>query len=567
MKKLFKITLLVAFIFCMQLVNAQTILVVEPGDGTLNTAIDTYKGDRIYQLKANEWYGLSKPIENVDYHLQIIGAEPAVKGGMPATLQTGSASGKVFGYMFDAKGDITLKNIYFVNADLSGTLGGNFMRQSKNKARVIIDGNVLHPAGVNIGVASPGGETKVYFTNNQVIDHGHQLSPNDGHFFQGGHATLGIDTLWVENNTFVCMGTNMFHGGFATVTNNVVCFNHNTIVFNKSQLDWSSKKNEEYWTNNLLFDVNTQPWSNAWDPMPGADKGFPRSNLIWADTLANEVLPSQRPNIVQFNAHYRAQGFYDLITEFNAFSAALPKPLPKVRLYPLVWPKDSLTSREAQMFNSVGFPKFVYDNTYNDVDPQWADAKIYEHETKFIAWTRPASYVHALSQPAGNYPAASAWEKYWWIPSGDLSLNTTWPVFNGKYNNPTLLKGAIENNVPLGDLNWYPEAKAAWMNKKAMIWAHIKSGSRSKIDIGYGPSAVNTVEADHDMIFPVPAKDFIFVKAGVNSDLRVMSLDGKVLLKAYNVSKLDVSTLSNGAYIVLIKQNDLTFTKKLTIAK
>ncbi len=86
----------------------------------MNAAVATYGGDKIYELTAGEWYQLDAPIENVDYHLQIIGSEPAEPGGMPATLQTGSdVNGAVFSNMFDAKGDITLKNIYFVNADLN----------------------------------------------------------------------------------------------------------------------------------------------------------------------------------------------------------------------------------------------------------------------------------------------------------------------------------------------------------------------------------------------------------------------------------------------------------------
>ena len=72
---------------------AQTVLVVQPGVGTLNAAIKANGGNAIYQLKAGEWYQLDAIIENVDYHLQIIGQEPAVKGGKPATLQTGSDAG------------------------------------------------------------------------------------------------------------------------------------------------------------------------------------------------------------------------------------------------------------------------------------------------------------------------------------------------------------------------------------------------------------------------------------------------------------------------------------------
>jgi hypothetical protein len=566
MRKIY-IVLLLAFLF-VGTTFAQTVLVVEPGVGTLNAAIAANGGTRIYQLTAGEWYGLSAPIENIDYHLQIIGSEPAVAGGKPATLQTGSdVNGVAFDKMFDAKGDITLKNIYFVNADLTAQVANQFLVQSKTSARVIIDRCVLHPACVALGINGQAGNIKTYFTNNLVIDHGHQLSPNDGHFFAFDNTSgMGLDSLWVENNTFVCMGMNVFQGSFGVNVNNVVAFNHNTFCFTKSQIDWTTKKMEQYWTNNLMFDLQTQIYANNWQPMPGGDASKPKPNLIYADTLDNEVLPSTRPNFVQYNSHYRAQGFYDLITELNAFSKT--NALPGGYLYPLVWPKDTVTCREAQMFGSTGFPKFKYGNTITDVDPQWTDTRIYEHETNFIAWTRPASYIHALGQPAGNYPPATEWAQWWWIPSGDLSNNSVWPVFDGTYKNAQTLKGAIEKNVPLGDLNWYPQAKAAWTANKAAIWAHIQAGNTDQIDIGFSGLSVPNELMPSLSVFPNPAKTVLNVKGAVNADITIVTVDGRVVKVARNVTQVSISDLPNGMYFVTIKNgNNVSAPQKVLVVR
>lgn len=542
---------------------AQSVLVVQPGVGTLNTAINTYKGEKIYQLKAGEWYGLNAPIENVDYHLQIIGAEPAVPGGMPATLQTGSATnGNPFVKMFDSKGDITLKNIYFVNADLNAQVGNEFIIQSKANSRIIIDRCVLHPASSNICIDGKAGNIKTYFTNNQVIDHGHQLGANDAHFFTFTDVAkvAGVDTLFVENNTFVCMGMGMFKGDFGLVINNYVNFNHNTFVMTKSQLNWVTKKMEEYWTNNLMFDVNTQPYSNSWQPMPGGDAKTPKPNLIYADTLSNEILPSNRPSFIQYNSHYRAQGFYDLITELNTF--AKTKSLPNVYLFPLVWPKDSVNCREAQMFNSASFPKFKYGNTMTDVDPQWVDTKIYAHEANFVKWSKPASYIHALAQPSANYPSPTAWSQYWWIPSGDLSNNSIWPVFNGKYTNPQTLTGSIEG-LPLGDLNWFPAQKALWLSKKPQIEAHIKAGNTEKINL----TAISNLHMKSTIVYPNPAKNEVNIKGVQNAEINIFSLDGRILKSVMNVTLINVSDIANGSYLITVKEGNTTSTEKLMIQK
>ncbi len=87
--------------------------------------------------------------------------------------------------------------------------------ESKTGARIVIDHCVLHPMGVGQAITGSGGGNKCYFTNNQAIDHGHMLSPNDGHIFNFGNTTgNGFDSLWVENNTFVCVGMNFFSGKF-----------------------------------------------------------------------------------------------------------------------------------------------------------------------------------------------------------------------------------------------------------------------------------------------------------------------------------------------------------------
>ena len=61
------LALVLALLLATYLVRAQEVLMVEPMDD-LVSLINSYKGSRVYQLKAGEWYGLSRAIENVDFH-------------------------------------------------------------------------------------------------------------------------------------------------------------------------------------------------------------------------------------------------------------------------------------------------------------------------------------------------------------------------------------------------------------------------------------------------------------------------------------------------------------------
>lgn len=520
---------------------AQTVLVVEPGTGTLNQAIKTYGGTRIYQLKAGEWYQLNAIIENVDYHLQIIGQEPAIKGGMPATLQTGSdAGGAVFFQMFDAKGDITIKNVYIMNADLLGVTGYFFLTNSKNEGRTIIDRCILDPIGSPNGVVLNGKKSKTYFTNNLCNRQGHQLNPNDGFMFVTDNSSgAGFDTLLVQNNTFICMGTGMHSGGYNKYVNNYSKWDHNTFVIQKSQIDWSCWEKEYYWTNNFMFDMQTQPWSPTWQPMPGADAGKPLPGMIYADTIPGDVMPSKTIQFLEYNMHYRNPKFYTMLNDLNIQGKKDGKIA--INYMPLVWPSDSInSSRETTMFTQhESFPYWRFGNMTTNIDPQWDDARIYTMSDKYVEWTKIATQIHAMGYPSGNFPPASSWPQYFWDPDGAVDRNDTWPLFNGVYTNAALLIGSIEG-LPLGDLNWYPEAKALWAKNKDRIDAHMKAAIESKITMLTGVNSIN-LSSIKTSCYPNPfSKDLTVtytVKNHADVKLTILTINGQTVNELVNQSQ------------------------------
>ncbi len=551
---------------------AQTKIVVEPGVGTLNAAIAAHGGNAIYELKAGEWYQLDAIIENNGYHLQIIGQEPAVAGGIPATLQTGDdAGGATFGNMFNALGDITLKNIYLVNADLTGVIGGALLTNSANDARTVIDRCVIDPASSANAIILGGARSKTYFTNNLCNRMGHQLNPNDGHFFVTDNSSgSGFDTLLVQNNTFVCMGTTMHASGFTKFTNNFSKWDHNTFVEQKSQIDWSDFEKEYYWTNNLMFDMQTQPWNTPWQPMPGADAGYPKPCMIYADTIPEEVASLKAGGVsttlqfVQYNMHYRNPKFYPQIDALNAQGAIDGKT--KIYYMPIVWPIDSAgICRETAMFaNDAKFPLWKYGNTTTDVDPNWVDTRIYTMSDNFVKWTNPATKIHAMGYPAGDLPPASEWTQYHWDPDGDASINSTWPLFNGVYTNAALLTGSIEG-LPLGDLNWFPTKKAIWTAHKAEIDAHMAAANDSKMVLIN--AGIQSIKANPFTIYPNPAKDVLKIKGAKSAEVTIRTIDGRRVKTVEHASEVNISGLTNGTYIVTIKEGQNVSTQKLLIEK
>ena len=354
MKKFNSIKLLILGLLLGSTVIAQDILVVDPGVGTLNTAIATYGGDKIYQLQAGAWYGLDAIIENVDYHLQIIG-EDYDDVTKPATLQTGTTpDGLPFDMMFDAKGPLTFKNIYFVNADINGQTGKRLLFQSDSASFTNIDNCIIDPMGKGQLINVKGADNDIFFTNNICARHGHMLGANDGHTFVINNAarSMGADTVWIENNTFISIGMNFLSANFAAHVTNLININHNTFIHSKSQVDWSILEKEYYMTNNLFFDFMSGPYAYHWQPMPGGDIAMPKPMLIYADTIPGEALPTDRIQFIQYNNMYHSQGSYDLIAEMNDTAAATG--INKVNLHPLIW--DGLTD-----------PKFGAEKSFENI--------------------------------------------------------------------------------------------------------------------------------------------------------------------------------------------------------
>lgn len=590
MKKLYTMIALLMAMFVM--VQAQEVVVVPPGVGTLNAAIAADSSTKIYQLTAGEFYQLDGIIENNGWHLQIIGEEPA-DGGLPATLQSNQdLEGNVFARMFDAKGDITLKNLYIMNVDLTGQKGGSMLRNTAYGARTIVDNCVMEPVSGGNVIICQGGMDKIYFTNNQAFNMGHMLSPNDGHFFVTNASTTeeGLDTLYVENNTFVCMGTNMHMGGFTAFVHGFILWNHNTFVNQKSQFNWSLFDNELYFTNNLMFNAQTQVWAIPWGAMPGHDKGYLLPGLIYADTIqidsvTYETLPCERTAYVNYNNLYRNQAFYDLVTEINALDDN--DTVIDVYHMPLVWepgtePNDTLKSRETLLFeDDATFPlwSYEYDLNWQDLDPDWTDPKIDESGEDFAEWTSPASYMHALGFPVDHEKVgpATEWTQYHWDPDGDITINEAWPVFDGTYTNAAMLKASIEG-LPLGDLNWYPEKKALWEAEKDAIFAHIKSGNTDKYSmVSIGSNRV--VSPSFSSVYPNPVLNEATIRfnldVNANVEIAVYNSVGQrmgVVLKEYRSAGshqviFDRGDLPQGIYFYSINAGEKTETHKMVFTK
>ena len=486
------IGLLLVACFSIPNLHAQDTIDVDPGLGTLQTAINQYGGDVVYRLEAGAHYELdgiinvsSQAFGGSGKALTIIGEE---SDGMPAIIQVGRTSrGAPEKSMFNCSANLTLRNLFLTGKDSEGTFCENIITMSAS-IRVVVDKCVIDPAGTrrtfNGGAAANG--SSLCLTNSQIYRNGSMATPNDG----GWTAGMAWDTLWVENNTMVSSGQDFIGGAFHREPNNqFIWINHNTIMWHDVWIKKSFNDQNFYFTNNLLHDQSIFPELPRWYPFfPDFEQG---NNLLCQtaiDTLevggVLETLPSQRRMFWEYNLMYCSPELQAL----PRYAADNGKEL--TYLLPMLWDEDVPLSytggievvspedscRENRILaDKVNWPHMKYKHNWYDLDPMYNDPMIYaindsvgEHILGFYRgqfWNEP------------DAPAVEDLPSYNWDIDGynggkPVDLPFAWPRFDGTYTNPDLLTASLEG-LPLGDLNWFPEEQFQWLANKGLIQAHI----------------------------------------------------------------------------------------------
>jgi Secretion system C-terminal sorting domain len=197
-----------------------------------------------------------------------------------------------------------------------------------------------------------------------------------------------------------------------------------------------------------------------------------------------------------------------------------------------------------------------YNHNMYDVDPQYTDAKIYEISDsaglQALQWFK--KYIWAIE----GVPEPVDWPSFMWDVDGWAGTDpayypVVWPRFDGSYTNPTLLTASTAG-LPLGDLNWFPDAKASWLKHQDAIAQHI-------LDLNEDQYLKVGVEQNRNelafSVYPNPVQDFISIKSVQEViSLRIYSFTGS-LFKIIDMSSqagkdIDVSDLSDGVYLLKI---------------
>ena len=157
---------------------------------------------------------------------------------------------------------------------------------------------------------------------------------------------------------------------------------------------------------------------------------------------------------------------------------------------------------------------------------------------------------------------------------------TAWPRFNATYTNQQYLTGSIEG-LPLGDLNWFPAAKATWAQNQTSIMSHILSENTTQMNLTGIKNENNNIPASFSLSqnYPNPFNPTTIIKYSIPKSgivtLRIFNMLGQEVATLVNQEQqsgnysvnFNADKLASGVYMYRIQSGDFSLTKKMTLLK
>lgn len=469
-------------------VQAQSPLVVEWADengfvvnNALRDAIlnDTDRpDDRVYVLKRGGFYWLEDRIAWDGYHLRLRGetaeeADPAeafVCGPNfdqdcgPAIIQrVARADAQVDAVMLQNTGSgshLTAENIWFMGQDDQGGRGTyEQMQFDAVDSRLVFDNVVFDRNDWHF--LGPNAEGNDLFIRNSLFRN--LFGPTQQWEGLGFRFEVGADSVVIENNTFLNIGFTPFQSEAAPMQYFLV--NHNTFVNVGRSFSAGTQWVRAFVTNNVFVNPFWHGEGYAdYNPDDNPDRESFYTGFFGIGALpAQYGADAQREIVLANNSYWRDPAFAAYYAD-------------SIRAQPLV---NDTTQGYFDTFEAM----LMQDN-YIDANPEL---------TGYPADLVPAMIQHISDLRAGVTPAT----RYYYDPGRDENsfVNNIWPVPEDfSYTNETLRSGGTDG-LPLGDLNWFPDAREQYLANREDHISDIES-----LVAGLELEPIEIVEAEHAVL-------------------------------------------------------------------
>jgi len=439
--------------------------------------------NRVYKLRRGGFYWNDETIENPGWHLRIVGEDPDPNdpNAFPAVLQqVAREDGTLNGRMITGNGSITLKNLYIIGSDDGGAQGSLYqpIQIDASDSRFVIDNCVFERNNFSI-IAWTGKNNDIFVTNN-IYRNLLEFPPTQMWTGRGLSIWADQDTVIVENNTFfnVAFTALQIESGIA----NYLRFNHNTLVNIGRGINTTPWLYKAYFANNLIINGFWDGEASDRDEIgnPSRDPRQYASGIFGFSDLPSKYGPELgRKILFTHTAAWRDP-------MFDAWYADT------IRAQPFVGPvlkEDFIDPYEGVV---------VSDTTWLDSRP---DFPTYPTESIFNNMTAYITEIRASQYYGGPTPSTTY---FWMYPmDGGDTCHTcpSWPANtprgvpeNFSYTTASLMNAGTDN-LPLGDLNWFPTQKDQFEANKDQYVADIE-GMVGGVSVG----VIGSIEAENTTI-------------------------------------------------------------------
>lgn len=437
-----------------------------PGTPLLNALRDAVVGDtledgthvqnRVYKLQKGGVYWNVDRMDNSGYHLRIVGepGDPNDPNGFPPIIQRhyNEAGDFVDDKMIVGSGSLTLKNLYIIHCDDQGVQTAYQPIELNASGQEFYFDNVIFERTNFAVVAFTNGPNNIYVTNNVFRN---LIGYPSTQQWEGRAMGFWVDqdTIVFENNT--CFNVNFtpfqLEGGAA----NYVRVNHNTFVnIGRNMAVDGQNWIEAYFGNNLLINTFWHGEGNSDVSDPNRDPDAYYTGIWGVNDLPAIYGPEETRRILfAYNAAWRDPLFYDYYAD---------------------------TIRAQPFLSSIG--KLRYVDEYDQMvvrDTMWLDSRP-DFPTYFSESFIQDSMIQNIKDIRAGLGEAQSY--FWKLPelAGDVcNVCPSWPLPED-FSYTDNLVGS--DGLPLGDLNWFPDAKADFEANKEQYVAQLENLAGEKVE-------------------------------------------------------------------------------------
>jgi hypothetical protein len=526
---------------------------------------------RVYELQAGGWYPLDNtPTTSAQHPTVIIGSD----GRMVATNKdASSAPPLISGHVgtitntggITANGDLTIKNCALIPAANNGTEGWLFTGSNAANLHLTFDNCLFeHTLWVFVYTNNPNCNVTLrncYFVNMS----GHSCRRTGGVFDNFAN----IDTLLVENCTHIMSTGSLYRFRATPYSHQIkrIIINHNTFINNSGSV-FMNPGCQDYisLTSNMFVNCNVQPFPGiASIDIGELDLGMQPMGFVnvYPDSTLEANSVPRRFYVANNNA------YWDPYLANCADTCNLLLVNGKTG-----WLDQHILMNDhtQAMFNNDAQYPLLTEGTNYSTNPGFKDPA---NLLSSALVTLKIFSIHTVDTT--NTEVLPDWRL---INTGpDQYVNPDWPIpVDLSYSNADLLTGGL-GGFPIGDLNWFPTQKLAWLHQRTAEYAQIED-ILSLFRIGISVSEnISPLKFMLQQNYPNPFNPsttitFCLPRSG-SASLKVYNMLGReiaTLLNGYTTSgahevQFDATNLASGVYFYKLTSNNFSEEKKMMIVK